>query len=177
MIFAPGGGIEAAQEAKKAGKVRYIGFTGHKDPNILLDMLSHDYEWDAVQIPISLLDTHFRSFLKNVVPELIKRGIGVIAMKSLAAGILLRAEVVTPKQALYYTWSQPVATIVSGMANIEHLRANVRYVQEFNPLSEKEQQTLLAQTRQIALTGEYEPFKTTRRFDGRIRRQLHGIKD
>jgi predicted aldo/keto reductase-like oxidoreductase len=174
MIFSEGGAIEAADEARKQGKVRYIGFTGHKDPKIHLDMLSRDYEWDAVQMPINPLDAHFRSFEKEVLPVLLERNIAPIAMKTVAGGHLKRANV-DPAAAIRYAWCQPVATVVSGMENMELLRANIELARSFTPMSDEEMQNLLASTKEAAMTGEYELFKTTRNYDGRLGREIHGI--
>lgn len=175
MIFTKGGGIEAAVEAKKAGKVRYIGFTGHKDPRIHLKMLKHDYDWDAVQMPLSVLDAHFRSFEKNVLPILLEREIGVIAMKTMASGIVARSNLATPKEALHYVWNLPVSTIVSGMQNRQILHGNIGFAQSFKPLSKDRKDRILAKTKEPALTGKHEPFKTTRMFDGPVGRKLHGV--
>ncbi len=175
MIFAPGGGIEAAYQAKKQGKVRYIGFTGHKDPNYHLKMLAYGYPWDAVQMPLNVLDAHFKSFEQHVLPVLLYRKIGVIAMKTQASGYVLRSGAAKTKEALEYVWSLPVSTIVSGMDSLEYLRQNVQFARQFQPLTEQAKQTLLAKSKAAALTGENEPFKTTRRFDGPIGRKLHGI--
>jgi len=174
MIFSQGG-IEAAKEAKKAGKVRFIGFTGHKDPAIFKDMLNRDFEWDAVQLPISVLDAHFKSFLKNIVPILREREIGVIAMKSLAAGLIKRANVVTPEEAINFVLNQPIDTLVSGMRRMEILETNVALARTFTPMSQEEEGTILSKTKDAASDGKYEPFKTTRNFDGPIGRKLHGI--
>ena len=175
MIFAVDGGIEAAELAKKQGKVRFIGFTGHRDPVIHLKMLAYGYPWDAVQMPMNVLDPHFKSFQKNVLPILVRRNIGVIAMKTLASGHVLRAKVATPKQALDYIWSQAVSTIVSGMDSEQLLKANVGFAQAFTPMGQMEQAELLDKTKDIALTGKFEPFKTPPNFDGPIGRKLHGI--
>lgn len=175
MIFAVGGGIEAAELAKKQGKVRFIGFTGHRSPVIHLKMLANGYPWDAVQMPMNVLDAHFKSFEKNVLPILVRRNIGVIAMKTLASGHVLRAEVATPKEALGYIWSQPVSTIVSGMDSEQLLEANVGLAQAFKPMSQKEQAKLLDKTRDAGLTGKFEPFKTPPNFDGPVGRKLHGL--
>ncbi|MDT8301729.1 MAG: aldo/keto reductase [Sedimentisphaerales bacterium] len=175
MIFAAGGGIEAAELAKKQGKVRFIGFTGHRDPVIHLKMLAYGYPWDAVQMPMNVLDPHFKSFQKNVLPILVRRNIGVIAMKTLASGYVLRAKAATPKQALDYIWSQQVSTIVSGMDSEQLLKANVGFAQAFRPMGQMEQAELLDKTKDKALTGKFEPFKTPPNFDGPIGRKLHGI--
>ncbi len=175
MIFAAGGGIEAAELAKKQGKVRFIGFTGHRDPVIHLKMLAYGYPWDAVQMPMNVFDAHFKSFQKNVLPILVRRNIGVIAMKTLASGHVLRANVVTPKQALGYVWSQAVSTIVSGIDSEQFLGANAGLAQAFKPMSQTEQAKVLDKTREVALTGRFEPFKTPPNFDGPVGRRLHGL--
>lgn len=175
MIFAAGGGIEAAEQAKQEGKVRFIGFTGHKDPAIFEKMLSHDYAWDTVQMPINVFDAHFKSFRNTIVPVLEKRGIGVIAMKTTASGFVLQANAASVEECLNYAWSQPVATVVSGMKTIEHLDANVALARAFSPMSQEAMAALLARTKEAAMTGTYEPFKTTRAFDGPIGRKLHGV--
>jgi uncharacterized protein len=164
-IFAPGGALEAAEEAKKAGKVRYVGFTGHKDPQVFLEMLQYDYQWDAVQMPLNVLDPHFQSFQTRVLPLLIQRHIGVIAMKTLAAGHLLQAGVVSPEEALTYVWSQPVATLVSGITSRQQLRANYHLARTFSPLSSETQKKILEKTRLAGARGEHELYKTTTKFD------------
>jgi len=158
-IFADGGAIEAAEEAKKAGKVRYIGFTGHNNYKWYRRMLDYAFEWDTVQMPINALDPHFRSFIRNIVPILVERNIGVIAMKTMAAGNMLKTGAETVEEGLQYVWSQPVSTLISGIASPEHLEANVKTAQNFKPLSQEAQKKLLDKTKQYALTGEYETFK------------------
>lgn len=176
MIFAEGGGIEAARQAVEQGKVRFIGFTGHKDPAIFKEMLDHDFQWDAVQMPLNVLDAHFRSFEQEILPILIERNIGVIGMKSIAAGDILKTGGVTVEEALRYALSLPTSTVVSGIGSMEHLQQNVRIAREFKPLGEQEKTDLLARTRQAAQDGEHELYKTTRRFDGRVGRELHNIR-
>jgi predicted aldo/keto reductase-like oxidoreductase len=175
MIFAAGGGIEAAELAKKQGKVRFIGFTGHRDPVIHLKMLAYGYPWDAVQMPMNVFDAHFKSFQKNVLPILVRRNIGVIAMKTLASRHVLRANVVTPKQAMEYVWSQPVSTIVSGIDTEQFLEANAGTARAFRPMSQTEQAAVLDKTKEAALTGKFEPFKTPPNYDGPVGRKLHGL--
>jgi predicted aldo/keto reductase-like oxidoreductase len=175
MIFALGGGIEAAELAKKQGKVRFIGFTGHRDPVLHLKMLAYGYPWDAVQMPMNVLDPHFKSFQKNVLPILLRRNIGIIAMKTLASGYVLRANAATPEEALTYIWSQPVSTIVSGMDSEKLLNANVGFARAFKPMSQTKQAKLFDKTRDAGSTGKFEPFKTPPNFDGPIGRKLHGI--
>lgn len=175
MIFAVGGGIEAADLAKKQGKVRFIGFTGHRDPVLHLKMLAYEYPWDAVQMPMNVFDAHYKSFQKHVLPILVRRNIGVIAMKTLASGHVLRANVVSVKEALSYIWSQPVSTIVSGMDTEQLLEANAGLASHFKPMGQVEQLEVLAKTRDVALTGDFEPFKTAPNFDGPVGRKLHGV--
>ncbi|MBI1390472.1 MAG: twin-arginine translocation signal domain-containing protein [bacterium] len=175
MIFSEGGGIEAAIRAKEQGKVRYIGFTGHKDPRHHLEMLSHDYEWDAVQMPLNVLDAQFRSFAHEVLPILQFRGIAPLAMKTMGGGNVLRSKTASPEECLRYAMSLPVATVISGMQNRELLHQNVAIAKQFQPLGENDKEILLAKTREAALTGEFEPFKTTTGYDGPIGRKLHGI--
>ncbi|MFC1635406.1 aldo/keto reductase, partial [Planctomycetota bacterium] len=155
--------------------VRFVGFTGHRDPVLHLKMLAYGYPWDAVQMPMNVFDPHFKSFQKNVLPILVRRNIGVIAMKTLASGHVLRANVVTVKQALDYIWSQPVSTIVSGIDTEQLLEANAGMAKAFKPLGQADQAMLLARTKDAALTGDFEPFKTPPNFDGPIGRKLHGL--
>jgi len=159
-IFAANGAIEAAVEARKAGKIRYIGYTGHNNYEIHRRMLTDfDFEWDTVQMPINVLDPHYRSFLNNIVPVLVDRGIAPIAMKTMAAGRLLETRTVTVEQGLHYVWSQPVATLVSGIASEEHLEYQIRAAKNFTPLSVAEQEAYLKKTRDFALKGKYEDYK------------------
>lgn len=158
-IFAKGGAVETAEAAKKAGKVRYLGFTGHNNYKWHRKMLEFDYDWDTVQMPINALDPHYKSFIKNVLPILVERNIGIIAMKTMAAGNLLKTGAVTVEEELRYVWSLPVSTIVSGMAELNHLKENIKTAQNFTPMSQEEKDKVLAKTRKFALTGEYETFK------------------
>ena len=176
MIFAPGGGIEAAELAKKQGKVRFIGFTGHRSPMLHLKMLAYGYRWDAVQMPMNVFDAHHKSFQQHVLPILVRRNIGVIAMKTMASGHVLRSKIATPAEALNYVWSQSVSTIVSGMESEELVEANVAIARAFKPMSAEAQAKLLEKTKEAALTGKFEPFKTAPNYDGPIGRKLHGVK-
>jgi len=176
MIFAPDGGIEAAEAAKKQGKVRFIGYTGHRDPLLHLKMLAYGYPWDAVQMPLNVFDAQYKSFEKHVVPILVRRGIGVIAMKTLGSGHLLQSGLVTPEEGLRYVWSLPVSTIVSGMENTRLLEANMALARAFDPMNEAERVALLEKTRQAAESGRFEPFKTAPNYDGPISRRMHGIR-
>src|SRR6202021_2480969 len=134
LIFAPGGAAEALLEAKQQGKVRFIGFTGHKDPAIHLKMLSHDFPFDTIQMPLNCLDATFRSFETRVLPGAARRGIAVLGMKSLGgSGELVRHGVVTPEEGLRYAMSLPVATTISGMDSIEVLEQNLKVARGFSP--------------------------------------------
>jgi uncharacterized protein len=174
-IFATGGGIEAADLAKQQGKVRYVGFTGHKDPAILLKMLAYGYAWDAVLMPLNVLDGSFMSFEKWVLPVLVKRGIAALAMKTRASGTILKSALATPEECWRYVISLPVSTIVSGMESIGLLRSNLHLARTLEPMDAQHKAAVLERTRAAALTGAHERFKTTRDFDGPIGRQLYGI--
>ena len=174
MIFSSGG-IEAAELAKKQGKVRYVGFTGHKDPIIHLKMLAYDYPWDAVQLPLNILDGSFKSFEKWVVPVLTQRKIGVLAMKSRASGAILKNKIATPEECWRYVTALPVSTVVSGMESLELLRDNLRMARTLKPMSAAEMEAVRSRTREVAMKGELERFKTTTAFDGSVGRKLHGV--
>ena len=168
-IFADGA-MEAMLEAKKAGKVRYIGFTGHKDPLVHLRMLQlatdHEFHFDAVQMPLNVLDAHFRSFEKEVVPVLVKEGIAVLGMKSMGNGVILQSKVVTPQECLRYAMSLPTSTVITGMDSMKILDQALEVARTFKPMSKSEMSALLARTADAAKGGKFEPFKTTARFDG-----------
>jgi aryl-alcohol dehydrogenase-like predicted oxidoreductase len=177
MVFAKGGAIEAAVAAKKQGKVRFIGFTGHKSPDFHLKMLAQDFAWDAVQMPVNVLDAHYRSFQKNVLPVLAKRGIGIIAMKTMGGGgaRMISDGVVTARDALRFVFNLPVSTVLSGMKSLDDLKQNVETARHFQPLDAQEVRTLLERTASAAADGRYELFKSSQGFDGRIHRQQHGV--
>lgn len=168
-IFARGGAIEALKKAQEEGKARFLGFTGHKHPEPLLKLLAQDFPWDAAQIPINLLDAHFHSFGKQVLPVLRERGIGVIAMKPLAGGALLETGMVTATEALQYTLSQNVDVVVTGMESHGELEQALEAAEDFIPLSETAIAKLHERIKPFADTGEYEPYKTTTRHDGTVR--------
>src|SRR6266480_407704 len=169
-IFAPGGALEAMQEAKQAGKIRFIGFTGHKDPLIHLRMLQvaaeHKFHFDTVQMPLNVMDAHFRSFGKQVLPVLVKEGIGVLGMKPMGDGIILKSKTVTPVECLHYAMSLPTSTVITGIDSLEILKQDLEAVKTFRPLTEKQLADLLAQTVKPASAGQFERFKTTNGFDG-----------
>ena len=160
----------ALVEAQKAGKIRYIGFTGHKDPRIHLYMLEvakeNDFKFDTAQMPLNLMDAHFRSFSKLVVPELVKQKIGVLAMKTMANGILLNSKTVTPIECLHYALNLPTSVVIAGIDTMEILDQAFEAVETFQPMTKKAEQELVAKTKDAAAKGEFEPFKTSSIFDG-----------
>ncbi|HET9304972.1 MAG TPA: aldo/keto reductase [Candidatus Sulfotelmatobacter sp.] len=168
-IFAQGGAMEAVLDAKKAGKVRYIGFTGHKDPQIHLYMLKvaeeHGFHFDSAQMPLNVLDAHFRSFSQMVLPELVKRDIGVLGMKSMGDGVILKSKVVSPIQCLHYALSLPTSVVITGIDKQEVLDQAIEAVKSFMPMSREALVRLLAKTKEVAMNGKYELFKTSSHFD------------
>ena len=168
--FAEGGAHEAVMAAKKAGKVRYIGFTGHKDPAVHLRMLDvaaqHDFHFDAAQMPLNVLDYHFRSFAQQVVPRLVKEGTGVLGMKPIAFGNVLKAGVATPIECLHYAMNLPTSVVINGCDSMERLEQAFEAARTFKPFTQAQLSALVAKTRQAAMTGKFEPFKTTAVFDG-----------
>ncbi|MBW4599407.1 MAG: aldo/keto reductase [Calothrix sp. FI2-JRJ7] len=168
-VFDEEGANAALIEARQAGKLRYIGFTGHKDPYIHLHMLQiaaeHEFKFDAVQLPINVMDAHYRSFTKLVVPELVKQNIGILGMKSLANGIILNSKTVTAIECLHYALNQPTSVVVTGMDNMEILDQAFEAVRTFQPMDDEEERALLAKTALSASRGEFEPFKTSSIFD------------
>lgn len=172
-IFAEGGALEAMLDAKQAGKVRYIGFTGHKDPTIHLRMLEiaakHQFHFDAVQMPLNVMDAHFRSFQQQVVPVLVKEEIGVLGMKPLASGLILTSKTAKPIECLHYAMSLPTSTVITGMNKMEYLNQALEAARTFKPLNEQEIASLLGKTAEAASTGKYELFKTDSGFDATAR--------
>lgn len=168
-IFAPGGAMEAVLEAQKAGKVRYIGFTGHKDPLVHVRMLDvaaqNNFRFDAVQMPLNVMDAHFRSFERQVLPRLVKDGIGVLGMKSMGDQYILKSNTVKPIECLHYAMNLPTSTVITGMESMEILNQAFEAVRTFQPMSQQQVKELLNRTREVALKGQYELFKTTSQFD------------
>jgi uncharacterized protein len=176
LIFAPNGAAEALLEAKRQGKVRFLGFTGHKDPSIHLKMLSHNFPFDTVQMPLNCLDATFRSFETNVLPEVNRRGIAALGMKSLGgSGELVREGAVVVTMGLRYAMSLPVAVTVSGIDSIEVLHQNLEVARGFQPFSAAEMQTIRETCRFDASDGHMELFKTTKKYDGDLGREMHGF--
>jgi aryl-alcohol dehydrogenase-like predicted oxidoreductase len=169
-FFAEGGALEAVLAAKKAGKVRYIGFTGHKDPLVHLRMLDlaaqHQFHFDSCQMPLNVMDAHFRSFGHQVMPRLVKEGIAVLGMKPMGDGNVLKSGVVTPMECLHYALSLPTSVVINGCESMDRLEQAFEAVEKFQPMSEAEISKLLAKTAKPAETGQFEPFKTTSQFDG-----------
>jgi aryl-alcohol dehydrogenase-like predicted oxidoreductase len=168
-IFHPEGANAVLLEARKAGKIRYIGFTGHKDPRIHLHMLEvareNGFSFDTVQMPLNVMDAHYRSFERLVLPELVKQNIGVLGMKSMANGIILKSGTVTPVECLHYALNLPTSVVITGCDSMEVLDQAVDAVHTFRPLSVPQREALLAKTRAVAARGEFEPFKTSSIFD------------
>jgi len=194
MVFANDGAIHAAIKAKEQGKIRFIGFTGHKSPQVHLKMLRQDFPWDAVQMPINIMDAYYQSFAREVLPILVQRKIGVVAMKSVAFGDIIRGEPlhhlewmktslmeiapplmdylrgykVSVAECLHYAMSLPISVVVSGMDNMEMARENIAIAKTFKPMTDEERSKLLARIRDVARSGRLERFKTTGMFDSGI---------
>ena len=169
-VFSTGGAIEALIAAKKEGKLRFIGFTGHKDPAIHLHMLEtakqRGFAFDTVQMPINVLDIHFKSFEKNVLPVLRERGIGVLGMKPMGAGIILESGAATAPECLRYAMSAPTSVVITGCETMGVLKQAIAVAWAFKPLTDREREALLARTAAAAANGRFEPFKTSEQFDG-----------
>jgi aryl-alcohol dehydrogenase-like predicted oxidoreductase len=168
-IFDEEGANAALIEARKAGKIRFIGFTGHKDPHIHLHMLEvakeHGFRFDTVQMPLNVMDAHYRSFEKLVVPELTRENIGLLGMKSMANGLILKSNTVTPVECLHYALNLPTSVVINGMESIANLDQALEAARTFHPMSNAEVTALLARTEKAAKRGEFELFKTTSIFD------------
>jgi aryl-alcohol dehydrogenase-like predicted oxidoreductase len=169
-IFDEEGANRALVDAQRAGKIRYIGFTGHKDPHIHLYMLDvareHSFLFDTVQMPLNVMDAHYRSFGKLVLPELVRQGIGVLGMKPMANGIILKSKTVSPIECLRYALNLPTSVVITGVDSMEILDQACEAARTFRPLSDPELTALLSKTATAAARGEFEPFKTSSIFDG-----------
>ncbi|MBV9443348.1 MAG: aldo/keto reductase, partial [Acidobacteriaceae bacterium] len=175
LIFAPGGAAEALAEAKKQGKVRLIGFTGHKSPSIHLRMLSHGFPFDTVQMPLNAFDASFRSFEQHVLPEAQRRQMAIFGMKSMGgSGEIIKMGNVTPAEALRYAMSLPVSTTISGINSMDVLKQNLKVAENFSPMSPAEMNELRNRCKPWAADGHLELFKTTTMYDGKIGREQHG---
>jgi len=173
------GGMKAALEAKKAGKVRFIGFTGHKDPQIHLKMLGKPHDWDSAQMPINVCDAHYRSFQKDVVPVCLRKSTGVIGMKGLGGGAtegrLIEKLGLTAEQCYRYCLSLPITAQVMGITSMSQLKADVKLAREFKPMTATEMDALRAKVRDEATDGRHELFKSSKLYDGPHHRKQHGF--
>jgi uncharacterized protein len=169
-VFAPGGALEAVLEAKKAGKIRFIGFTGHKSPDIHLKMLSvaaaHHFSFDTVQMPLNVMDAHFDSFEKKVLPVLVKEGTGVLGMKPMGDHFILDTKTATPVECLHYSMNLPTSVVITGCDSLPILKQALEAARTFKPLDQSELTALLAKTATAARDGKYELYKTSHHFDG-----------
>jgi aryl-alcohol dehydrogenase-like predicted oxidoreductase len=173
VIFASGGSIEAVQEAKQAGKIRYIGFTGHKDPSVHLRMFEtadkHSFHFDTVQMPINVMDAHFRSFLNGVAPVAQQHGTAILAMKTFGDPYILQSNTVTPVEALHFGLNSPASVVITGIDSPAILEQAFQAVQSFKPMDRQQMATILAKTQEAAMTGRFELFKTSSHYDGTIK--------
>jgi uncharacterized protein len=171
-IFATGGAIEAVQQAQKAGKVRYIGFTGHKSPEIHLKMLataaSHSFTFDAVQMPLNVMDHHVNSFEAQVLPALVKVNIGVLGMKPMGDPFILQSKTVSAVECLHYSLNLPTSVVITGCDSMLILQQALDAARSFQPLSKEQVSTLLDKTAKAAQSGKYELYKTSHHFDGTV---------
>ncbi len=169
-IFAAGGALEAVLEAKKAGKVRYIGFTGHKSPDVHLKMLAaasaHQFTFDSVQMPLNVMDHHFNSFEARVLPVLQKQNIAALAMKPMGDPFILQSKTVTPVECLHYAMNLPVSVVITGCDSLKILQQALDAARSFKPMGKQEVAALLAKTAKAAQAGEFELYKTSHHFDG-----------
>ena len=176
LVFAAAGAAEAARKALADGKVRYVGYTGHKDPAYLLAMLGHEFPWASVQMPVTVMDPHYKSFIRSVLPEAGRRGVGVIGMKALGgrAQFLTKAGL-SAAECLRFALSQPIATLVSGMTSTDIVDHNSALARDFTPMSAGEQEALLRRVRPMAADGRLEWYKSTQAFDAPPHRHQHGF--
>ena len=169
-IFAPHAAMEAVLEAKKQGKIRYIGFTGHKCPDIHYKMLqtafAHNFTFDAVQMPLNVMDAHYNSFEKKVLPVLLEHKIGVLGMKPMGDKIILSSKTASAKECLHYAMNLPTSVVITGCDSMEILQQALAAARSFSTMSKNEVAALLAKTSSAATNGEYEQYKTTHNFDG-----------
>jgi uncharacterized protein len=171
-IFAKGGAMEVVLEAKKAGKIRFVGFTGHKSPDIHLKMLAtaaqHGFTFDAVQMPLNVMDAHFNSFEKKVLPVLTKDGVGVLGMKPMGDPFILRSKTVTAVECLHYAMNLPTSVVITGCDSLPILQQALQAARTFQPIDSSQVAGLLAKTAKAAEAGEFELYKTTHHFDGTV---------
>lgn len=173
------GGLKAALKAREEGKVRFIGFTGHKDPRIHLKMLNKPHEWDTAQMPINILDAHYRSFQNDVVPVCLEKGTGVIGMKALGGGgqkgIIVSNTEFSAEQCRRYALSLPISSLVAGITSMKELQQDLAVARNFAPMSQREMDEMRRKCREVASDGRFERFKSTQSFDGGHHRRQHGF--
>ena len=169
-VFAEGGAMEAVLEAQKAGKIRYIGFTGHKSPDIHLKMLAtasqHKFKFDAVQMPLNVMDAHFESFEKKVLPVLLQSDIGVLGMKPMGDHVILESKTATPVECLHYAMNLPTSVVITGCDSLPILQQALQAARTFQPMNSGKVSALLAKTAKAAEAGKFELYKTSHHFDG-----------
>ncbi|HEU5406489.1 MAG TPA: aldo/keto reductase, partial [Nitrospira sp.] len=169
-ILGPGGGLEAVLEARKQGKVRYIGFTGHKSADIHFKMLqtafARNFTFDAVQMPLNVMDAHFESFEKKVLPVLVEHGIGVLGMKPMGDSIILQSKTATAVECLHYAMNLPTSVVITGCDSLEILQQALAAARSFKTMNKQEVAALLAKTATASAKGEFELYKTSHNFDG-----------
>ena len=173
LIFGAGGAIEAVEEAKQAGKIRHIGFTGHKDPIVHLRMFEtadkHGFHFDTVQMPINVMDAHFRSFLNGVAPVAQQHGTAILAMKTFGDPYILESKTVTPMEALHFGLNSPASVVITGIDSPAILDQAFEAVQSFRPMDQQQVAAILAKTKEAAMTGKFELFKTSSHYDSTIK--------
>jgi uncharacterized protein len=173
LIFGAGGAIEAVEEAKQAGKIRHIGFTGHKDPIVHLRMFEtadkHGFHFDTVQMPINVMDVHFRSFLNGVAPVAQQHGTAILAMKTFGDPYILESKTVTPMEALHFGLNSPASVVITGIDSPAILDQAFEAVQSFRPMDQQQVAAILAKTKEAAMTGKFELFKTSSHYDSTIK--------
>ena len=169
-VFAVGGALEAVLEAQKAGKIRYVGFTGHKSPDIHLKMLAtasqHKFTFDAVQMPLNVMDAHFESFEKKVLPVLLQNDVGVLGMKPMGDHVILESKTATPVECLHYAMNLPTSVVITGCDSLSILQQALQAARSFRPMSSADVAVLLAKTADAAKAGQFELYKTSHHFDG-----------
>jgi aryl-alcohol dehydrogenase-like predicted oxidoreductase len=179
-VFAPGGAIEALVDAKKAGKLRFIGFTGHKDPEIHLAMLAaadrHGFAFDTIQMPLNVMDAHYKSFEKRVLPVALDKGMGILHMKPLGGGFILESKTATAQECLRYAMNLPTSVMITGCDSMGILDQAIDAAIHFQPMSDAEVQALLDKTRVLAEGGKYERFKSSDYFDSTTKHP-HWLED
>ena len=169
-IFAAHGAVEAAEAARRAGKIRYIGFTGHKNPAVHLKMLrtaaAHKFHFASVQMPLNVMDAHFESFTRQVLPVAQKDNVGILGMKPMGDPFILKSQTVTPIECLHYAMNLPTSVVITGCDSMKILDQAVQAALSFRPLSDEQVAAILAKTAPVAKKGEFELYKTSHHFDG-----------